>query len=209
MTMRKLRQLKIPGVITCSAAGLAAYWFLIRPWHRKWGATVQEAAGLLPGDDLVSQALWRTTHAITIRAPIETVWSWVVQIGQGRGGFYSYDWLGNLFGINTCNTDSILPEYQHLQVGDIVPFWKGVGVTVRQLSPPGLLVLAGSLNGNQAPDGGSWVFELRELKPGSTRLVVRTRSVYGPFWRPNRLPPGRACSFHHGTGDAAGNQTEM
>ncbi len=61
----------------------AAYWLFIRPWHRKWGATAQEVAGSLPGDDLVPNAQWRTTHAITIQAPIETVWSWVVQIGQG------------------------------------------------------------------------------------------------------------------------------
>ncbi len=182
MTMRKSGQFKIFGAAAFSAAGLAACWFLIRPWHRKWGATAQEAAVPLPGDDLVPQALWRTTHAITIRAPIETVWSWIVQVGQGRGRFYSYDWLENLFGMDIRNTDRILPEYQRMQVGDTVPFWKGVGVTVRQIDPPRLLVLAGSLNGNQVTDGGSWVFVLRELSPGSTRLIVRTRSVYGPFW---------------------------
>lgn len=111
--------------------------FIIRPWHRRWGTTAQEVAGSLPGGDLVSNTPWRTTHAITIQAPIETEWSWVVQIGQGRGGFYSYDWLENLFGMNIRNTDSILPDYQLLRVGDTVPFWKGVGITVRQISPPG------------------------------------------------------------------------
>ncbi len=182
MNKIKTSNLKIPGFLSLSAAGFAVYWLLIRPWHQKWGATGQEATGSLPGDELMPDAPWRTTHAITIQAPIEVVWSWIVQMGQGRGGFYSYDWLENLFGMNIRNVDRILPQFQQLEVGDTVPFWKGVGVTVRQIVPPRLLVLAGALNDDRSADGGSWVFTLDEVSPASTRLVVRTRSSYGPWW---------------------------
>lgn len=118
MNKIKLASQKISSFFVFSAAGLAAYWLLVRPWHQKWGATNQEADASFSGDELIPYAPWRTTHAITIQAPIEMVWSWVVQMGQGRGGFYSYDWLENLFGMNIHNADRILPEYQQLKVGD-------------------------------------------------------------------------------------------
>ncbi len=172
----------VPGLAAAGAAGLAAYWFLVRPWHQTWGATWIEVQRPMPGDELVPDAAWRTTHAINIQAPIQRVWSWVAQIGQGRAGFYSYDWLENLFGMNIHNVDQIVPELQHLKAGDNIPFWRGTGLTVRQIDPPKLLVLAGSLSKEQAQAGGSWVFALSELPRGRTRLVVRTRSLYGPWW---------------------------
>jgi len=139
----------IPSLAAVSAAGLAAYWFLVRPWHQKWGAVLMEAHRPMPGDYLVPNARWRTTHAITIHAPIQIVWGWVVQMGQGRAGFYSYDWLENLFGMNIHNVNQIVPELQNLKVGDNIPFWRGTGITVRQIDPPKLLVLGGSLSEGQ------------------------------------------------------------
>src|SRR4051812_23088582 len=85
--------------VIAAAAGVAAaavYALLVRPWHLRWGATDEEAGEPLPGDDLRSDANVVATHAITIDAPAADVWPWLVQIGRGRGGFYSYTWLENL-----------------------------------------------------------------------------------------------------------------
>ncbi len=172
----------IPGLAAVGAAGLAAYWFIARPWHQKWGATVTESYRQMPGDALVPSAPWRTTHAVNIQAPIQEVWAWVVQMGQGRAGFYSYDWLENLFGMNIHNVNQLVPELQNLKVGDNIPFWRGTGITVRKVEPPNLLVLGGSLSEENAQVGGSWVFALSERFGGGTRLIVRTRSQYGPWW---------------------------
>lgn len=80
------------------AAAVAVYALLVRPWHLRWGATDEELEMSLPGDGLVEQPKLNATHAITINAPVRNVWPWLVQVGQKRGGFYSYTWLENLVG---------------------------------------------------------------------------------------------------------------
>lgn len=89
-------------------------YLAIRPWHLRWGATTQEVARAMPGD--LEYIGW--TRAITIDTPPEQIWPWLVQWGQGRGGWYSYDWLENLLGFDIHTADRILPEYQNLEVGD-------------------------------------------------------------------------------------------
>jgi hypothetical protein len=168
--------------LLCISTGIVVYCFILRPWHRNWGSTTKEASNRLPGDELLPSAPWNTTHAITIHAPANKVWPWGVQIGQGRGGFYSYDWLENLFGLDIHNANTILTEHQLLKPGDFISFWRGVGLTVREVEPPNLLVLAGALGGKEDTIGGSWAFYLTEQEPGFTRLIIRTRSVFGPFW---------------------------
>ena len=81
---------KIIGASLAGAAALSAYLFLIRPWHLRWGATDEEIGMPLPGDELVPRPNLEATHAITIEAPMREVWPWLVQIGQDKGGFYSY-----------------------------------------------------------------------------------------------------------------------
>src|SRR5690349_633358 len=76
-----------------AAITVIAYTVVIRPWHLRWGTTGHEAEAVLPGDELVPGAKLRATHAITIDAPAGAIWPWLVQMGQGRGGLYSYDWL--------------------------------------------------------------------------------------------------------------------
>ena len=93
---------------------------LLRPWHTTWGATLAEQSALLPGDELAPDARYVMDHAVLIRAPADSVWPWLVQIGQDRGGFYSYDWLERLFGDDVHNASRIVPEWQHLAVGDLV-----------------------------------------------------------------------------------------
>lgn len=149
-------------------------------WVRSWGATAAEVAGALPGDELVPQAQMNATQAITIDAPRGAVWPWLVQIGQGRGGFYSYAWLENLFGMDIHNVDHIIPELQQLALGDVVPFWRGVGVSVMAIEPPRLLLLGGSMRPSAVETGGTWLFLLEEPAPGQTRLVVRMRAMLMP-----------------------------
>ena len=92
----------------------------VRPWHRSWGATVWEERRALPGDEIVSspRASGGNTHAITIHAPASEVWAWLAQLGQDRGGFYSYEILEDLAGCEMENADRRHPEFQHWAVGD-------------------------------------------------------------------------------------------
>jgi len=106
----------------------------------------------------------------------------VVQIGQGRGGFYSYDWLENLFGMDIHNTRRLHPRLQQLHAGETVPFWRGVGIPVVLIQPPRLLLLAGTFAPGQ-PTSGSWIFVLEALDTGATRLIVRARAAgFSPTW---------------------------
>jgi hypothetical protein len=163
----------------------ALYLFLIRPWHLRWGASRDESVCKLPGDNLIPDPLMQSTRAITIQAPVSQVWSWVVQIGQSRGGFYSYDWLENLIGMDIHNVDQIKPELQNLIAGDEIPFWKGIGVSVIALEPNEILVLGGSFTQNEGGEsgngtGGTWVFVLTPVDDETTRLLIRTRVAKFP-----------------------------
>jgi len=177
---------KITKLLVASLAGFAAtmgYACLLRPRMLSWGANPDELSSHLPGDELIPDRLTQTTRAIDILAPKERVWPWIIQIGQGRGGFYSYDWLENAFGLDIHSADQILPEYQKLVEGDLIPFWSSVGVTVRQISPPEFLVLAGSFDPKNEEVGGSWTFFLKETGPTQCRLLIRTRiAAFHPRW---------------------------
>lgn len=181
---KKTLKRTLAGAAAVGGAGaLAAYIFGIRPWHLRWGATDEELTERLPGDEVKEDADLQVTHAITIDAPPETVWKWLVQIGQDRGGFYSYDWLENLFGLQIHNTDEIRPEWQGLKVGDFVRSahegWMGgrfddrAGWYVVGIEPNRHLILRDEI------EHGSWVFILRPLDGERTRLVVRVRGDRG------------------------------
>ena len=110
---------------------LAAYRRWIQPWQHRWGATDEEVRRAMPGDDLVPDAA-STTRAITIAAPAEQVWPWLVQLGYGRAGWYSYDWIDN---DGQPSADRILPELQQLQVGDQILMLREIGPRVREVEP--------------------------------------------------------------------------
>jgi len=117
---------------------VAVYWVVIHPWMTTWGSTAAEQQMALPGDELLPKDTGISTKAITINAPPEVVWQWLVQIGQDRAGFYSYDWLANLTGADIHSADEIHPEWQHLVVGDgwrTVPAGYLWGVGKDALSP--------------------------------------------------------------------------
>ena len=96
-----------------AAVALAGYW-RARRWFLTWGTVPSEQSAVLPGDELLVAPAMTTTRAITIDAPPEAVWPWLAQMGQGRGGFYSYDWLENVFGLGIHNADRIEPDWQEL-----------------------------------------------------------------------------------------------
>jgi len=105
------------------AIAIACYLTLfLKPWRDRWGLSKAEAECLLPGDDIIKKPKSQFTHAIEIDAPAEYVWPWIAQIGQGRGGFYSYVALENLTGLNIINSDEVLPQFQNPKLGDLIPF---------------------------------------------------------------------------------------
>ena len=129
-----------------TAAGLVAPWVYglrVRPALQHWGATDAEHLRDLPGDDLTRDPWFTITRAVTIEAPAEEVWPWLAQIGQDRGGFYSYDWLENLAGCRLQSADRIHPEWQDLQPGDEIMMMPGLGTPVAEVVPGRAIVIEG------------------------------------------------------------------
>lgn len=167
-----------------------AFLALVRPWYLRWGATDAEIARSLPGDDILPNAVPYETRAITIAAPVERVWPWLAQLGQDRGGFYSYDLLENLVGCEMPTEDRLRPERQSWTLGDklwMYPPDKAGGIgfaTLRSYLPGRALAFATRAVGTPlaAPEDGSWAFVLEPLSPTSTRLLVRGRAAPGRSW---------------------------
>jgi hypothetical protein len=152
---------------------------------------------MLPGDDLVVRADLTATRAITIRASADLVWPWIAQLGQGRGGFYSYDFLENLVGCDIHSTDRVVREWQEIGVGDEVRLAPKVGLVVASLEPGRSLVLRGGIPmGTVAPPYDfTWAFVLQDRPRGTTRLLVRERYAYARWWAPLVVEPAEAVSF--------------
>ena len=162
---------------------------ILRPWRSKWGATDDEVRRTLPGDDLVPTPKWSYTQAITIRAPADQVWPWLAQMGQGRGGFYSYEWLENLVGCDIHNADSVVAELQDFKVGDGIKLHPQMPAIPAALVEPGrAIVLHGDTRIGSMPVPTSnakgdyfattWGFYLVPRDDGTTRLITRFRSDY-------------------------------
>lgn len=170
------------------AAG-AAYGVTQWPRMTSWGATRQEAEDALPGDEVVGEAKYRTTRAVTIGAPVDEVWPWLAQLGQGRGGLYSYDWLENAVGLHIHSAEEIIPELQDLSVGDVIRLMP-VGTepelhfVVARVEPPHLLVLGPEGTREDAFAANLpypvWTFRLKAVGDRGTRLVVRFQSDFKP-----------------------------
>jgi len=180
------RTLMLGGGLVVAAAA-AVYALLIRPWHLRWGADEGEVDLTLPGDDLVPTPRLNATHAVTIQASPSEVWSWLVQIGQGRGGFYSYDWIENMMGLDIHTTNRILNHHQRLEVGDLIPLASdGYALPVAIVDPGKVLVLHGDTRIDPQETipklnpgdylSVNWGFYLFEQDNGSTRLVERWRA---------------------------------
>ena len=190
-------RLRGPLAALAAAAVAAGYVLAVRPRLLHWGATAQETAAPLPGDELVRTPRMQSTRAVTINAPAASVWPWLVQLGAGRGGMYSYDLLENAAGLGMHSADRILPEYQQLDVGDVIPLVsrKGTetGIPVRRLEAGAVLGLGGTMDprtGMIRPSGGAaagprvergWTFGLQPVHEHRTRLLSRTRYDYSPL----------------------------
>lgn len=175
----------------------AAHALLVRPWYLRWGATDREWSMSLPGDDLAPEADLVATRAITVEASAAQVWPWIVQLGQGRGGFYTYDALENLVGCDMHSADRIVPEWQTLDIGDQVKLHPEVPLEVAFLEPGEALVLRGGvpLGESAPPYDFTWAFVLGEQPDGTTRLLVRERYAYTKGWAPLLVEPVEAVSF--------------
>ena len=150
----------------------ALYWFPVRRWMNRWGATPSDLARVMAGDSLLPDPTYSGTTAITMNASPEHIWPWLVQIGYQRGGLYSYDWLDRLFGfLDRPSATRILPEFQDLAVGDRIPMGQGPSWPVAAIEPNRALVLdmrnLGSLD-------WVWQFGLYPVDERRTRFVSRS-----------------------------------
>jgi hypothetical protein len=156
------------AAIVAGAAAFVGY----RRWHLRWGATDEEASRPLAGDELVARPHFAPTRAITVDAPPEAVWPWLVQLGYGRAGWYSYDCLDNLG--HGPSAEEIKPELQDVRVGDVIamgPVRNDETVwTIERLDAPVTMVWS--------KPAATWAWQLEELPGGRTRLVTRIRVHY-------------------------------
>jgi hypothetical protein len=186
-------------VAAASAIGLAAgtYILFARPRHLQWGASTQECEVSLPGDDLIASPDLTATRAITVRGSAGQVWPWIAQLGQGRGGFYSYDFVENLVGCDIHSADRIFPGWQDIRVGDVVRLAPGAGLDVAAVEPGRSLVLRGGVQMGNAPPpyDFTWAWVLRDEPDGTSRLLVRERYSYTRPWARLLVEPVEAVSF--------------
>ncbi len=175
------------GAAVVEALG-AVYCGLVLPRLRRWGATAEEVSRTLPGDDLVENALYTTTHAVSVAAPANAVWPWLVQIGQNRGGFYSYDALENAARLKVRSADRIHPEWQDLRAGEdylTLDPDETMKMTIAVLEPPRAFVVRSGAPGEPPQEAGdffrgelawSWGFYLVPVDSETTRLIIRSRA---------------------------------
>ncbi|MHB9112328.1 MAG: hypothetical protein ACYC4D_06835 [Thermoleophilia bacterium] len=204
--MPRLKITRSGMAASVSLAAVASYASFVRPRILRWGATAEEVSEAMPGDDIVGTPRYVTNHAVTIHAPAALVWPWLVQMGQGRGGLYSYDWLENLLGFDIHSADRIIPEFQHLQPGDTIrlvregyPADLKYEVVIVDRERTLVLRTPGSPAENFAKNlpYGTWAFFLRKNGEETTRLIARTRSDFRPsvsgyIWNKCGLEPAHS-----------------
>ena len=180
---RPVRAVALLVTLTLLCVGFFAF---VRPWYLNWGATAEERRMPLPGDDIIPDAQSQQTRAITITALADLVWPWLAQLGQDRGGFYSYDILENLVGCEMPTVDVRQPDKQQWQLGDklwMYPKEKAGGAgfaTLRAHVPGRALGFAARSFGTalSEPENGSWSMVLQQ-DGSSTRLLIRGRGAQG------------------------------
>ena len=161
--------LTVAGGLALAAGLHAAAYPAWRRWCLTWGATREEAASPMPGDDLLADPAGVSTRAVSVAAAPSAIWPWLVQMGPGRGGAYTYDWIENLFGLGMHSADEILPEFQDLKAGD-----------AQRLGTNGPVLRVAALDHEHSlvfrSDDGNWVWAFELVPAGKvTRLISRNR----------------------------------
>jgi hypothetical protein len=191
---RGQRTVRSPGVGVLAAleGAVLILWHLVatpfvRRGRLRWGTVGTEASDPLPGDDLVPEPKWSYTLGVGVDATPYAVWPWLAQIGQGRGGFYTYQTLENAFGCEIANLTEILPEHQHLEVGDDVYLHPTAPpLRVEIVEPPHTLVLFGSpaeVGAEERWGRSTWQFVVTPGPDGGSRLLTRGRYDHSSDWR--------------------------
>ncbi|HVM67258.1 MAG TPA: hypothetical protein VMU14_20480 [Acidimicrobiales bacterium] len=157
---------------------------LLRPWHMRWGAKTAEVLAAMPGDEVVPGAQFLATRAITIEAPPNEVWRWIVQLGYGRAGFYSYDLIDNG---GRPSADQIVEEYQQIRVGDLIPMFHefhglSIAYEVDSFDAPRWMLWVHRPHEHERPDS-TWSWRLTALPRDGTRLITRMKQDYR-WWTP-------------------------
>jgi len=159
--------------LVIALACAVVYWFPIRRWMGRWGLTSSDLTRVMAGDDLIANPAFTYMMGVTINAHPEHIWPWLVQMGYQRGGLYSYDWLDRLFGfLDRPSATRILPEFQHLAVGDRIPLGRGPHWPVAAIEPCRALVLDMR---NQVGFDWVWQFGVYTIDEKRTRLVSRSQ----------------------------------
>ena len=158
----------------------ALYWFPIRRWMGRWGTTPSDLSRVMAGDGLIGDPTYSGTMAVIVNARPNDIWPWLVQMGYQRGGLYSYDWLDRLFGfLDRPSATCILPEFQHLAIGDEIPLGRGPGWPVAFMEAGCALVLDMR---NMGGIDWVWQFGLYPIDEKRTRLVSRSRVRSRTVW---------------------------
>lgn len=163
------------SIVVLVAVGAVAFFGLYRPWHLKWGATPEELERTMPGDEIVRTPIFNATRVVTIDARAQDIWPWIVQIGFGRAGWYSIDLFDNL---GRHSSERVVPELQHIEVGDLVPLGpgEGSGMYVKEF------VVNRSILWWTGKDAQTtWAWGLYRIVGGGTRLVTRVSTPFS--WR--------------------------
>ncbi len=177
--------LKFAAILLTLIVSIILLTVLLTPWMDRWGATDAEVAASYPGDELVPRPASFVNRAVTVNAKPEQIYPWIVQLGAGKGGMYSYSWLETyLLNCRLVNADRIHPEWQDLKAGDLVRMCPNEfgppPYTVAQIEPNQVIVMGHQENGKWVD---LWQFVLTPQPDGTTRLVLRTRTMaVGGFW---------------------------
>ena len=146
---------------------VASFYLVYVPWQMNWGATNEEVSRSMAGDQVVTASTFNATRAVTVNATADRIWPWIIQIGYGRAGFYSWDILDNN---GIASAERIMPEYQGLRLGDLVPLDRVSGARVAVMEPPTQLLLV-----FQSNTPATWAWGLYPIDDMRTRLVSRLR----------------------------------
>jgi hypothetical protein len=180
------------GVLAALEGATLIVWNLVATpliWRKRlrWGTVGTEATDPLPGDEFVPEPKWSYTLGVAVDASPEAVWPWIAQIGQGRGGFYTYQTLENMVGCRITNATEILPDLQHPEVGgDIYLHPTAPPLRIEIVDPPNALVLFGSPADTGAGEGwgmSTWQFVVNPGPDGGSRLLTRGRYDHTPDWK--------------------------